>query len=279
MVIGAQKAGTTRLQHLFDTNEGYFCPVVSQEIHFFDRYYDRGEAHYLQLYQGVKPNDITVDVTPAYLTEKQVPERIKQFQENHGVNLKFILLIREPVSRLLSAYQMRVRRGYKKGLQAAIKDFEDLMIKSSYLEPLKKYIEIFGRENILILINEDMRKNFPSQCKAIQTFLKSDRPLQDTYGDKKVNIGGDRALPVLDRVFRKVGNFMRVIDMHDRIHSIKQSKIIQTVYKLNHRPVHLTEEEQQYADSLREVFHTQVLGLDQLLPGKDLLKKWGYESE
>ncbi len=278
MVIGAQKAGTTRLQHLFDTNEHYFCPVQSQEIHFFDRKYDQGEDYYLSLYENAPAGDITIDVTPAYLTTPEVPERIKAFQDRHGVKVKLVVIFREPVSRIISAYQMRVRRGYGKSLQEAVVDFEDLVIKSSYLKPLQRYIELFGRENILVLINEEMRTDFKKQCLAIQEFLGTDKVLVDKYGDRKVNMGGDRAMPVVDRWFRWVGNFMRGVRLHQYLHYVKRSPLIQTIYKLNHKPVVLSEQDTAFTESLREQFRPQVLALDELLEHKDLLNIWGYEQ-
>lgn len=111
-LIGAMKCGTTTLFEFLSTHPE-ICNDVNKEKHFFDKDekgYFMGYTWYLSLFQGCNSNQFYLDATPRYINFDNVPIRI---QETYGPLLlatkKFILILREPVSRQYSEYQMRVR--------------------------------------------------------------------------------------------------------------------------------------------------------------------------
>ena len=111
-LIGAMKCGTTTLFAFLSTHPE-ICNDVNKEKHFFDKdekgYY-KGYSWYLSLFQGCNENQFYLDATPRYINFDNVPLRI---QETYGPTLlatkKFLLILREPVARHYSEYQMRVR--------------------------------------------------------------------------------------------------------------------------------------------------------------------------
>ena len=44
LVIGAQRAGTTLLHQLLATHPEVYVPFQRKELHYFDRYFERGDA-------------------------------------------------------------------------------------------------------------------------------------------------------------------------------------------------------------------------------------------
>lgn len=126
-LIGAQKSGTSAIADwLFD--EGGFCrPKVfenepfyySKEVHFFDldTRYNQGLDFYAQRFPQQEENDggskmkkgdscrRYLDATPDTLV---FPERVRSIYEAAGGNqvntVKFVAILREPVSRELSLY-------------------------------------------------------------------------------------------------------------------------------------------------------------------------------
>lgn len=106
-IIGAQKSGTTALFH-------YLCEhpdVVSghkKEIHFFNRdqrYIERGMNYYHSQFPlpfELGECGVTFDATPKYIYCPKCPKRI----HTYNPHAKMILLLRNPVERAYSAWNM-----------------------------------------------------------------------------------------------------------------------------------------------------------------------------
>ena len=103
LIIGAQKCGTTTLYDLLKKVPG-FCPSVNKETGFFSKnvLYEQGEDWYLRNFAHFRESDITYEATPAYIYNKNAPQRIYSFNRN----VKFIVVLREPSARCYSAWNM-----------------------------------------------------------------------------------------------------------------------------------------------------------------------------
>lgn len=107
IIVGAQKAGTTALLHYLSNHPRIAAPVL-KEAHFFDvdpLYYGKGLGWYHRNF--VLPHDLptggaTGEATPEYLYYPAIPERLQRYNPQ----LKLIALIREPVGRAYSAWNM-----------------------------------------------------------------------------------------------------------------------------------------------------------------------------
>merc|ERR1719284_467756 len=118
-IIGAQKAGTTALFSYMLKSENVL-PPRRKELHFFDRGgqtskrkgSEKAHSGMLQSYASrLHPNkdpvkQLSVDPTPSYVLTSRAAESLRLWLPQ----AKAILLVREPVSRAFSEYQMVVRR-------------------------------------------------------------------------------------------------------------------------------------------------------------------------
>lgn len=110
-LIGAMKCGTTTLFDLL-TQHPQICNDAHKEKHYYDKAeeYQKGYKFYMSMFEGCDPNLFYLDATPRYVNIDEVPSRLL---ETYGKSLlatkKFILILREPISRHYSEYQMRVR--------------------------------------------------------------------------------------------------------------------------------------------------------------------------
>jgi len=113
-MIGAMKAGTTSLTDLMRSNS-HICEFGEKEKHFFsggeyDTKYNSEADRYRAEFSGCKPGQLTMDATPGYTADVRTTERI---HETYSVSAlkkkKFIYILREPISRHYSEYQMNVR--------------------------------------------------------------------------------------------------------------------------------------------------------------------------
>lgn len=204
MIIGAQKCGTTTLFNMLSRHPAVANPK-NKEMHFFD---DR-DIHSVRHYRGMFPFEfkrLTGEATPAYLYYPHVPERIMGLFPT----CKFIAILRNPVDRAYSHYQMRFRRGKEKlSFEDAIRSEEQRLAKArksdrfqprihnpellahSYLDrglyarQLKNWFRVFDREQICILSYEELAVDPLRVYGEMCSFL--DLPLEDNATPETAN--------------------------------------------------------------------------------------------
>lgn len=102
IIPGVQKAATTSLYHYL-TQHPEITGGATKEIHFFDidHKFALGTGWYKK--QFLRRSRYILDATPSYLYEEHIPVRIR---DTLGMEVKFIVLLRDPVSRCFSAWNM-----------------------------------------------------------------------------------------------------------------------------------------------------------------------------
>jgi len=278
IVPGAQKAGTTWLQHIFDIHESFWCPPDTPEVHYFDRKYEGDPNYYRRLYAPAPDTNITVDVTPNYLSHEQVPERIRQFDKSSDRDVRFLISLREPVARLRSAFVMKKRKGDERTLNEAVRAGSDLVDKSQYVRHLNRYRSTFSDDRIRTLIFEELIDDKHTAFERIQTFLDVEKPLQDPYEDRTVNTGGMRRFWFLDRLFMLGGRVMRTLGATDLIHALKSSKLLSEIKQSNRMEYTFSKSEEDILRDLKTQFEGKVQELGKLIDRPDLPSVWGYEE-
>lgn len=127
-VLGVQKGGSSSLYE-FLIQHPLLCGGSHKEPHFFDHddLYKQGRRAYTSMYTDVKCADNVkaryVDGTPMMHYMHRVAERIVEFySQEDREQIKFIVLLREPVSRDYSWYSHVTRAEVALG-----KDFSDIL--------------------------------------------------------------------------------------------------------------------------------------------------------
>jgi hypothetical protein len=210
LIAGTPKAGTTGL-HYYLMQHPNLVGAFKKEVHYFDndKNYERGKKWYHNNFKNEqwKKNFLCFESTPAYMYWKKVPQRIK----NDYPEMKIIFILRNPVSRAYSAWNFyrtylskdRPKRVIKRNLKKVsptmfkefystevFPDFETLLNKDIervktnstqeepaiirsgiYVDQVKRYFDVFGRENVLILGMKDMIKDKKKVLNEILRFL------------------------------------------------------------------------------------------------------------
>ena len=114
LIVGAEKAATTSLHYYLTQHSQLISPQFKEVPYFWnDAAYSKGDDWYERFFLkfGSKTNDRTIafDATPANLYLPYVPKRIKKYRSD----MKIIILLREPVSRAYSAWNM-LKENYDK---------------------------------------------------------------------------------------------------------------------------------------------------------------------
>ncbi len=157
------------------------------EAHFFDE--DSNYKKDLHNYRLSMPmsyaSQITIEKTPKYLFDWKVPSRIQCYNSS----IKLIVILKDPVRRLVSDYVHEVEHGKKIHvvLPENRRKFEDLVINnvtkgvnvhyepvqvSVYHDHLERWFKLFPRDQFLILDGESFEKNPVPTLTKVETFLK-----------------------------------------------------------------------------------------------------------
>ena len=273
-IIGAQKAGTTWLQHVLDTDPR-FATTTEQETFFFDRVEGRTETDYEALYPRLRPGQISVDNSSTYLTEPGIIEGIHAFSHLLHGPPKVIGLLREPVSRAFSAYQMLLNygRSYPDFL-TALEDcaHNTFRRKNLYAQHVKNWYEAFGPDHVRFFIYEDLITNKEQLLDELAAFLEVDH-LSDYYGQRPVNVGGiDRSkwLPVARGA---VGRSLRGMGFSRTLHKLKRSRLVGYVESRNKEKMVLDDQTRREAAKL---FEEDAHKVANILNRPELPRRWGY---
>jgi len=173
MCIGAAKSGTTTLYDILKQHDDIYLPSY-KEPHFFDvdHNYQEGLDYYLKEYYSDWYNErVGGEFTPSYLLFPKCAERIRQ---SFGENMKFVIILRNPVDRAYSQYlharrDMIEENSFEEALEQEgerlrrfVRQQDDISyIRFSYVaggkyyEMIERYMRHFKPEQFRINLFED----------------------------------------------------------------------------------------------------------------------------
>jgi Sulfotransferase domain len=174
VIIGAQKGGTSFLYYLL-TRHPLVEPAARKELHFFDQpeLFDNGAEWYRRCFPRLNSKDgqrsITGEATPYYLFDPPVAKRMAETVPK----ARLIALLRNPVDRAYSHYQMQVKRGTEpRTFEEAIEQQHSSYVsRGIYVDQLLRWFEFFSKDQMLILKSEDFFERPVETLKVVLTFL------------------------------------------------------------------------------------------------------------
>lgn len=185
--IGAQKAGTSALFDYLSLHP-QIVPGSSKELHFFCDKHERGLNWYhshFPLPARLGDNRITFEVTPHYLFAPAAAERIHRYNPA----LKLIVVLRNPVERAFSAWNMPFYKAYDYSSFDAVVEqsmkriedgdlvypptgyYPDFVHRGLYYDQLQRYFAVFDRQQVLVARSDELKRNPAQLMHRITTFL------------------------------------------------------------------------------------------------------------
>jgi hypothetical protein len=198
VIIGAQRAGTTSLFEYLAAHP-QVLPSLKKEVHFFDENWSKGPRWYRAHFPtGGELRErrartgglvLTGEGSPNYLFDPESPARAAGLLRE----TRFLLLLRNPVDRAFSQYQMNARKGHEPldfpaavaaepaRLAAAERteghDRAMAVRRAAYLgrgvyaEQVARWCDAVGRERLLILRSEQFLREPGRVMERVQAFL------------------------------------------------------------------------------------------------------------
>jgi len=193
LVIGVQRAATTSLYRYLIQHPQILVTHKLRETYYFDNpeNYSKGFGWYLshfpsQLHKGKK---LTFECSPSYIYYSQIPKLIKQ---DLGT-IKMIAILRNPVDRAYSAWQMyhsysnlplkhlRERADDRSFAEAIEQEFNpesntakypyNYINRGKYVQQLENYYNYFDKDQILVLNFATFGDDLGSSLNQICDFL------------------------------------------------------------------------------------------------------------
>ncbi|MEQ8243615.1 sulfotransferase domain-containing protein [Fulvivirga sp.] len=198
LIIGAGKSGTTSLDNYLKLNPEIFMSPV-KEPNFFA--YDQIDlnildkdalAHYHEsvtklsqyqsLFEEAQSNQVLGETSNTYLVINGTAEVIHSYIPK----VKLIAILRQPTKRLYSRYLHLARENElpsENFADALDKDSiwwvrNDLVKEGFYYTNLKRYYDIFPKENIRVYLYEDLKENLQGTLDDIFSFLNVNEPVK-----------------------------------------------------------------------------------------------------
>jgi hypothetical protein len=205
ILLGASKSATTTIYDVLRQNLNVFAPQF-KEPHFFniDDNYEKGLSWYLNTYyKNSIDSKVVVDFTPTYLYSKKSAERIFH---SLGRDVKFIIILRDPVDRAFSHYLHSKRDGHEKeSFESAIKleqkRLSEYMLDNDFIAELRfsyisqglyykmlmTYLKFYDLNDFLIInFDKEISNNMHSALDRVSEFLDIDinSELSDIHSNK-----------------------------------------------------------------------------------------------
>ncbi len=191
-LVGAPKCGTTSLHYHLGQHPSIFAPKC-KEPHYhtviktgWPSWDVRSQEQYFTLYKEAQCNQLLLDASAWNL----YAESSAKFIYETSPNAYIIMSLRQPVQRAYSHFMHMVQRGWEKYylFEEAIAQEEQRIEKGFfwdvhylsagyYASQVQRYLSIFPRQRIKILIFEEWIQNPEDTIQEIFRFLNIDKSL------------------------------------------------------------------------------------------------------
>ncbi|MFT4150190.1 MAG: sulfotransferase [Paracoccaceae bacterium] len=264
LFIGPDKTGSSWMFHILTRHPDCFVPVA-KDIYFFDRYYARGMNWYLRHFAPARPGATAVgELSHDYLFSPDAAERVRRDLPD----AKIVLCLRNPVERSVSQFQYLRRGGEADGdFLAAVRRTPRIVDNSRYLAPVEHWLSLFPREQVKILIFEDLRADPRAFGEDLLRFLGLRTDVDLPYSDR-VREAGMARNRLLARILKAGAMAARGLGLANLVGRVKHGATAQLAYR-EMRPEERVQLTAAQKLALWQIFADERPGLERIT-GRDL---------
>lgn len=283
LIVGAAKSGTTSLYEYLRQHPDVFMPKWKELSFFIGDHFGplhkvKKPEYYKRVFDRVQNESAVGEASTSYLYDVSAPKKIR---EALGL-INIIIILRNPVEMSYSLYNHQVRREgetlktFEAALEAEEDRIRDLAFREKcygwhanyyyyhrglYFEQVKRYLDTFGKEKVLILLFDELAKAPVKTAQKVFSFLAVD----DSFVPRvEVHNPAGQILNI-PRFWEDAGLFQKTASFLFSKNPIK--KIPHLLRNVGRRPPKPLDT--QTARRLKERFYDDICALEQLI-GKDL---------
>jgi hypothetical protein len=267
--VGAQKSGTSWAYTCLYEHPEICAPI--KEIHFFSRpRFEQGKDWYESHFKHCDTNLKKGEFSTSYLYSKETPERIHSLYPQ----VKLIAILRNPVRRAISQYKNAIKSGEiteAVPFETFIAQDESVINQGKYFEQLERYLAVFPKEQLLVLVYEDIKKDPKAFMQRIYRFLGVREDFEASMLNTEVNIARIPKSVSVGRVMHHTAEYLRKVGFDKLVHAIRKTGLPDVIHTLNTKKAHVEQDIDTAA--LATYFVEDTTKLSKLL-GRDLNNEW-----
>jgi hypothetical protein len=274
--LGAQKAGTSWIHACLYEHPQIVMPAT-KEIHFFSNHYANGLTWYAGHFQDRLAHQVIGEFSPTYLYHPDAPKRIHAYNPH----VKLLICLREPVARTLSAYRYAMQTGAippTMTLDTLIEQYPAYVEHSLYSVQIERYLHYFKRDQLLIMLYEDIASEPFRFMQDIYQFVGVDPSFRSSMAERKVNAsrGIPRIGPV-DTLIKQLAAALRQAGLAHLTWVLGRSRFMEAIRRLNTRPPASQPLSARQQADLQRLFAPDIRALSELLQ-RDLHEVWSDDK-
>ncbi len=314
-IVGHAKSGTTALYEMLRRHPQVFMPEYKGGAGKEPWYFSRDNPHpqrsgerdisftgraamseeeYLSLFDGARDGQLRGEASSSYLWSRTAAARIAAVRPDAHI----VAIIREPASFLRSLHLQLLQNKHE-----AVYDFREAveldparlegrnipsrsywpgaLIYSDrvrYVEQLRRYHEVFGRERVLVLVYDDFRDDNAGTVQQVERFLGvEEMPIEPLQANPTIAPRARvetwrrrlrRGQDPLSRTLRNTGKALTTRRIRERYF---YSLVPRALFGRPPAP------DEEFMQELRRRFKPEVVALSEYLQ-RDLVALWGYDD-
>ncbi len=310
-IVGHQKCGTTALYKMLKGHPQIFLPDVKEPRYFLSdaptparkapaatRARKQTLEEYLALFAPAGPEQLIGEASPQYLRSTTAASAIAELQPD----ARIVAILREPVAFLRSFHLQMLsnnaedQRDFGKamaleGLRRQGRriprhcEHPAVLMYSEhvrYVEQVRRFETQFSRENVLVLVYEDYRRDNEQAVRTVQRFLGVEERAPEHQVETHPNPGV--RFPALHRLAwgarRARRNPRNAEPLARAVSTLTPDFARSEGFRAQWRRVVYKEQrplDERLVAELRHSFKPEVVAISEYL-GRDLVSLWGYDA-
>lgn len=278
--IGVPKSGTSWLFHCLGQHPS-ICLSVPKEVRYFNRLdfskyarkfhedrklnknHDKPLSWYENCFRHCPRGSIKGEFTPHYLFDENAPLMMR----GTFPHVKLIVCLRNPVDRAYSAYWSRKNytKSEKLTFEEAIKEDLTYIETGLYHKHLTRYLKYFGREQLLILLFDDIVSSPEGELIKVLRFLDLGLANGIDIGKISRNQSKKSWFPYAKLVMRDLPTYLIDLNLGLVLHLARRVGLRSLFFRLTTSPFKYPEMDLNTREHLRSVFEGDIRNLEKLL--------------
>ncbi len=221
LYIGAPRAGSTWIFEALRAHPQVFVPIAKYVKYYFDEQFHRGRPWYEHHFDQAGPEHLAVgEVTTGYLYSEAALKRIAE----DIPDVKILVSVRNPVERDWSAYLHMKRNASEAGSFAEEMNGEYRFISEygRYDHYLPKVFELFPRENVNVMLYDDLKADPKAFLRSLYGFLGVDPTFDYAEVEKPKYAAREARSPMLAKITKDLAWAARRSGMPNLIGKVKR---------------------------------------------------------
>lgn len=231
--VGAGKTGTSWLHLCLKEHPDVFMPGM--ELDFFSTHFNKGSAWYATFYAKAQLQ-VSGDISPSYMVDPASLQRLYDWNPD----LKLIFSFRNPIERAYSHYCMLLRGGVvTENVDLEIDPQTRLVYEGLSYQHLMRFMTLFPRENILVLLYDDLKLAPRLYLQRVYEFLEIDNSFEPSILQKRYHVRKTRPRNqgFYNALVRSAGYIYRSSAVGAAlVNELRKRDYVNIIHKLNEGP-------------------------------------------